>query len=77
MVDTGLCKKPKIRFPSLLSLVKPKEAVELIIEAMRRDQTEISIPSVMLGINNMCRAQPKRIGLLLKDFLDSGVESHE
>lgn len=43
------------RFPSILSLVKPKEAARQIIQAARRNVMEHSIPSTLLGINNFFR----------------------
>ncbi|XP_077292254.1 estradiol 17-beta-dehydrogenase 11-like isoform X2 [Arctopsyche grandis] len=75
MVDTGLCKKPKIRFPSLMAMEKPDQVANHIITAMRRDIPEISIPNSLININNVCRTMPVKIALHLKDFLDSGVEA--
>ena len=75
MVDTGLCAKPRIKFPSILSLLSPSEAADEIITAMRRNYHEVSIPRVLLNINNVCRIFPVKVGLLLKDFLDSGLEA--
>lgn len=77
MVDTGLCKKPKIRFPSLLHLVSPVETAKEIITSMRRNYGEVSIPNHLFYMNKICRALPLRVPLLLKDFLDTGVESHD
>lgn len=77
MVDTGLCQKPVIRFPSILSMVKPKEAARQIIQAARRDLMEHSIPSTLLGINNFFRLLPYKAGVLLKDFLGSTLDEHD
>ncbi|KAK9505941.1 hypothetical protein O3M35_009896 [Rhynocoris fuscipes] len=75
MVNTGLCKKPKIRFENLLGLVSPKEAASCIIRAMRRDLVATTIPPFLMGIHDVSRLFPYRVGQLIKDFCDSGVEA--
>lgn len=75
IVDTGLCKNPKIKFPSLMKILSPQEAVENIIDAVRREYIEITIPSNLYYINQMFRVFPRAVPLLLKDFLDSGLEA--
>ncbi|KAL7306677.1 hypothetical protein TKK_0001351 [Trichogramma kaykai] len=73
MVDTGLCKKPKIKFPSLMSVVSPKEAAAQIVRAQRRNTPELSIPSHWLSVNYFLRCFPEKAPRAVKDFLDSGV----
>ncbi|XP_033208954.1 short-chain dehydrogenase/reductase family 16C member 6-like [Belonocnema kinseyi] len=75
MVDTGLCKKPKSRFPNLLALVKPHEAADQIISAQRRNQMEITIPSYWLTVSTFVRTLPYKAILQVIDFVDSGVEA--
>lgn len=75
MVDTGLCKKPKFRFPNLLALVPPKDAAAEIIKSQRRNVQEASIPSIFLHVNNIFRNFPDKAALAIRDFLDSGVEA--
>ncbi|XP_050522464.1 short-chain dehydrogenase/reductase family 16C member 6-like [Daktulosphaira vitifoliae] len=77
IVDTGLCKKPLIRFPSLLPIVTPESAAKEIISAMRRDCLEISIPSPLLRINNIFRCVPYKMALDFKSFLGGGVDAHD
>jgi len=77
IVDTGLCKKPRIRFPSLLGIVSPQEAAQHIVRAMRRDVAEVSIPDGLLAINYFLRLFPVKVSLMVKDFLDSGVDAHD
>ncbi|XP_001600199.2 short-chain dehydrogenase/reductase family 16C member 6 isoform X2 [Nasonia vitripennis] len=73
MVDTGLCKKPKIKFPSLMAVVPPQEAAAVIVRAQRRNVPELSIPSHWLGVNHFLRNFPEKVPRAIKDFLDSGV----
>ncbi|XP_054266345.1 epidermal retinol dehydrogenase 2 [Macrosteles quadrilineatus] len=77
IVNTGLCKKPRIRFPGLLGIVSPQDAAKHIIQAVRRDYREISIPSGLLAVNYILRMFPVKVTLMVKDFLDSGLESHD
>lgn len=75
MVDTGLCKKPHVRFQGLMNLVKPAEAAAAIISAQRRGLEEASIPRYLYFLNLYTRLFPTKSANLLRDFLDSGVES--
>jgi len=75
MVDTGLCKKPKFRFPNALGFLSPRDAATAIIEAQRSNTLEASIPNNLLYLNNVFRCLPYKCGFLFKDFIDSGVES--
>lgn len=77
MVDTGLCKKPKIRFPSLMAMEKPQQVASSIISAMRQDKQEVSIPGNLMYVNNVFRNFPVKVATYVKDFLDSGVEASD
>ncbi|XP_076671590.1 17-beta-hydroxysteroid dehydrogenase 13-like isoform X2 [Andrena cerasifolii] len=75
MVDTGLCKKPKMRFPNLMGLVPPQAAVVQIIKAQRRNIKDMSIPVCWSYINAFLRCIPEAATRATADFLDSGVEA--
>ncbi|XP_037049305.1 17-beta-hydroxysteroid dehydrogenase 13 [Bradysia coprophila] len=77
MVDTGLCKKPYIRFKNLMKLLTPDEVAENIIKAQRRGLDNVTVPKVLMYVNNVARLFPTDCGRLLADFMDSGVESEE
>ncbi|XP_022126313.2 17-beta-hydroxysteroid dehydrogenase 13 isoform X2 [Pieris rapae] len=74
IVDTGLCKNPKIKFPSLMKIISPQEAADNIVDAVRRNYSEMTIPSSLFYINQWCRLLPVAVPLQIKDFLDSGLE---
>lgn len=57
IVDTGLCKNPKIKFPSLMKILSPQEAADNIVDAVRRNYHEITIPSSLYYINQVRREQ--------------------
>lgn len=75
MVDTGLCKKPKIKFPSIMAMVSPKEAADLIVIAQRRNWRNISIPRFWSTFNTVFRNLPENALICIKDFFGSGVEA--
>ncbi|RZF35217.1 hypothetical protein LSTR_LSTR014011, partial [Laodelphax striatellus] len=53
MVGTGLVKKPRNRFPALLSLLPPDKVATNIITAVRRNYKELSIPAPMLTLDRI------------------------
>lgn len=44
MVDTGLCKKVKLRFENFLRLLNPHDVAAAIISAQRKEILELTIP---------------------------------
>uniref|UniRef100_A0A0A1WSY5 Short-chain dehydrogenase/reductase 3 n=1 Tax=Zeugodacus cucurbitae TaxID=28588 RepID=A0A0A1WSY5_ZEUCU len=75
MVDTGLCKRPRYRFPSLFKLVKPTDAAASIIRAQRTSTEHASIPRDFLYLEKVGRLLPRNAMRLVDDFLDCGVDS--
>uniref|UniRef100_A0A336KJD4 Short-chain dehydrogenase/reductase 3 n=1 Tax=Culicoides sonorensis TaxID=179676 RepID=A0A336KJD4_CULSO len=75
MVKTGLCKKPKVRFPNLLDLLEPQEVAKQIILAHRKNLRELTLPRYLMYLNYLLRPFPYKCALAFKDFMDSGVES--
>lgn len=75
MVDTGLCKRPKMRFANAMRLVKPHQAAAAIVKAQRLGVFEESIPKHFLYLEMLMKFFPKKAVHLYSDFMDSGVES--
>uniref|UniRef100_A0A1L8E4X0 Short-chain dehydrogenase/reductase 3 n=1 Tax=Nyssomyia neivai TaxID=330878 RepID=A0A1L8E4X0_9DIPT len=73
MVDTGLCKSPKMRFTKAMALLTPKAAASSIIEAHRKGLIEATIPRYIGYLNKFVRNYPVKCQLMLKDFFESGV----
>ncbi|XP_065363009.1 17-beta-hydroxysteroid dehydrogenase 13 [Calliphora vicina] len=74
MVDTGLCKNPKFRFP-WMKLVDPTEAAASIILAQRTCLEEASIPRYFTSIEKVGRFLPRKAMRVANDYLDAYVES--
>lgn len=74
MVDTGMIKNPKIRFPSFMGPVPPKEAAAKIVNAQRRDIRETTVPAYWLYVNNVVRTLPDSVACAIIDFADCSVD---
>lgn len=74
MVNTGLVKNPRNRFPQLLDLLSPEQVASKIVKAMRRDYREISIPTPMLTLDRISRLLPTKFIQQVKDFIDTGLD---
>lgn len=55
MVDTGLCKRPRIRFRNIMPMIEAKAAAQRIVDAQRRGYDELSIPSYYLFLAGLER----------------------
>ncbi|XP_071626644.1 short-chain dehydrogenase/reductase family 16C member 6-like [Temnothorax longispinosus] len=76
MVDTGLCKKPKINkmLKAFLLLSSTKDTAAQIIKAQRQNIRRKSIPSFWLSLVALVRLLPENAQISVTDFIDSGVE---
>lgn len=55
MVNTGLCKKPKIKFEELMPLLEPKVVAKAIMQAQRLNERQVSVPKYLMCLNNYTR----------------------
>lgn len=55
MVNTGLVKKPRNRFPFLLDMQSPEKVANIIVKSMRRNYKEVSIPWMLLPLDRISR----------------------
>ncbi|CAG4977135.1 unnamed protein product [Parnassius apollo] len=78
IVNTGLCKKPRIRFQSLMKVVEPEDAADIIVDAVLRDSLEITVPSIFYyAIRFAYRLIPFTAAAIIINFFDSGLEAHD
>lgn len=75
MIDTGLCKNPRYRFPNLFKLIAPDVAAASIIEAQRQGLEEASIPRHFVALEKVGRLVPRKAMRLVNDFIDTGVDT--
>ncbi|KAK3932887.1 Epidermal retinol dehydrogenase 2 [Frankliniella fusca] len=69
MVATGLVKSHTVRFNGLMPILNPKVVAEEVVSAMRRNQTEISVPGWLFHFNRFVRLFPGSVALMVRDFL--------
>ncbi|KAI8438952.1 hypothetical protein MSG28_011265 [Choristoneura fumiferana] len=69
---TGLYPAPAHRFTSCYCEIHPKEAAKIIIEGIRQNHRDISIPSFMKALINLNNLMPYRIRIIFTDFFNFG-----
>jgi all-trans-retinol dehydrogenase (NAD+) len=74
-IGTGLFQEFKVRFPSIMPILKPEDAAAAIISAQRRGFEEASIPRELILTNKIFRVFPNPAARLIGDFLSAYVES--
>ncbi|KAJ0182274.1 hypothetical protein K1T71_001643 [Dendrolimus kikuchii] len=77
IVNTGLCLKPRIRFQRLMKTIDPGDAADQIVDAIRRDYHEITIPSDLYYGNKIFNLLPPGAGKILTDFIGTGLDPHD
>lgn len=75
IVDTGLCKKAILRFPSFTKILDPKHVAECVISAQRRDVFETTVPRHLLSLFYYTKIYPIEVNRMINDFLGVHVES--
>ncbi|XP_066254897.1 short-chain dehydrogenase/reductase family 16C member 6-like [Euwallacea similis] len=75
MVDTGLCKRPKIKYETLMPLLSPKDVAEEILDAQCKAKLEVTIPNYLGGLTLMGRCLPYNAAMNLKRTFEAIVES--
>ncbi|XP_070533990.1 estradiol 17-beta-dehydrogenase 11-like isoform X2 [Ptychodera flava] len=79
-VDTEMIRNPipRIRFPRLHPILKPESVASEIVDGVLRNKVEVMIPSSLkYGIAIKNPFVPRKVLLLLEDFLDFGVEAKD
>lgn len=74
IVETGMVKRPRIRFPSILGTVDTASAAKSIISSMRRRAAIVFIPDIFYYLSNFIRILPAKVQLLISDFFDTGID---
>ncbi|KAL4121408.1 hypothetical protein QTP88_013929 [Uroleucon formosanum] len=76
MVNTGLVKKPRNRFPFLLDMQSSEKVANIIVKSMRRNYKEVSIPWMLMPLDRISRLLPGKFIQNVKDFIDTGLDPH-
>jgi len=74
IVETGMVKRPRIRFQSIMGIVDVSTAATSIINSMRRRAAIVFLPDILYYVSNFVRMLPAKVQLLLTDFFDTGID---
>ncbi|XP_047985635.1 17-beta-hydroxysteroid dehydrogenase 13-like [Leguminivora glycinivorella] len=78
MVNTGLCKNTSIRFQSLMKMMEPGEAADMIIDAVRKNVYEVTLPhSMHYGNRFLGRLISPSAARITHKFFGVTVEPHD
>lgn len=64
----------RMRIPSAFGTIRAEEAARKIIDGVRRNQLEVSIPKYCLAFGHALKLLPRRATLLLRNLFDTGVD---
>ncbi|XP_022915105.1 17-beta-hydroxysteroid dehydrogenase 13 [Onthophagus taurus] len=75
MVDTGLCKKPIIRFAEAMTMLTPYEVAATAIDGQMRGVRHVSVPRLYWYMNNYFRMNAEKGMKAMKEFLGVSLGS--
>ncbi|XP_031850280.1 17-beta-hydroxysteroid dehydrogenase 13 isoform X2 [Nomia melanderi] len=64
----------RFRIPSFFGTMPAMEAAKQILDGVRRNYAEFSVPGYLLYIGHILRILPKKASFMLRDLLDTGVD---
>jgi all-trans-retinol dehydrogenase (NAD+) len=62
------------RIPSYFGTIRAIDAAKQILDGVRRNQIEISVPKHFLYLGHVLRMLPRQSTILLRELLDTGVD---
>ncbi|XP_034252871.1 17-beta-hydroxysteroid dehydrogenase 13-like [Thrips palmi] len=77
MVNTGLVKSHSVRFGGFMPILNPAEVGAEIVSAMRRNETEVSVPGWMFHFFRFMRLYPTSVAFMIRDYLQVKIEGEK
>ncbi|XP_077257676.1 17-beta-hydroxysteroid dehydrogenase 13 isoform X1 [Temnothorax americanus] len=74
IVWTEVAKDIRFRIPSYFGTMPAAEAARQILDGVRRNYAEFSVPGYLLYLAHVLRILPKKASFMLRDLLDTGVD---
>lgn len=74
IVNARLNNALSLRLPGFFGSIRDDKAADRIVNAVRKNKTEISIPSYGLTLSNFLKLFPRTIVHLVRNFLDAGLD---
>ncbi|XP_072947112.1 epidermal retinol dehydrogenase 2-like [Epargyreus clarus] len=64
----------RLKIPSYFGTITPEKAAASILESVRRNYPEASVPKHLLYLGHILRILPRKATVLIRDLLDTGVD---
>uniref|UniRef100_A0A0C9RH56 HSD17B13 protein n=1 Tax=Fopius arisanus TaxID=64838 RepID=A0A0C9RH56_9HYME len=74
IVGAEMAKDIRFRLPSYFGTMPATEAAKKILDGVRRNYAEFSVPGYLLYLGHLLRILPKKASFMLRDLLDTGVD---
>ncbi|XP_018400713.1 PREDICTED: 17-beta-hydroxysteroid dehydrogenase 13-like [Cyphomyrmex costatus] len=74
VVGTEVAKDIRFRIPSYFGTMSAAEAARQILDGVRRNYVEFSVPGYLFYLGHVLRILPKKASFMLRDLLDTGVD---
>ncbi|XP_046414415.1 17-beta-hydroxysteroid dehydrogenase 13-like isoform X1 [Neodiprion fabricii] len=74
IVGAEVAKDIRFRIPSYFGTMPAAEAAKQILDGVRRNYAEFSVPGYLLYLGHILRILPKKASFMLRDLLDTGVD---
>lgn len=74
IIGTEVAKDIRFRLPSYFGTMPATEAARQILNGVRRNYREFSIPGYLLYLGHVLRILPKEASIMLRELLDTGVD---
>lgn len=74
IIGVEVAKDIRLRIPSYFGTMPATEAARKILNGVRRNYAEFSVPGYLLYLGHVLRILPKKASFMLRDLLDTGVD---
>ncbi|CAB3240178.1 unnamed protein product [Arctia plantaginis] len=64
----------RLKIPSYFGTITPSQAASSILDGVRRNYSEASVPKYLLYLGHVLRILPRKATVLIRDLLDTGVD---
>jgi len=77
IVNTGMVKDPRIKYAWFAPIFEPADIAKTVVDGVQRNEAHIYIPKSYGIYLKVMQLLPRRVQMLVYDFLDSGVNPQE
>lgn len=74
IVTENFKKDIRLRLPGFFGSIPANKAAVAIIDGVRKNKNEISIPKYFLFISRILKILPRSVTIMMRNFLDMGVD---